>query len=524
MATKINLKVIALVHPAGKNQQMRLTRNRRGMLKPKVLSDTIHHNTDEGDSSDVNAEIHSPTEAKPSTSHAEENKYLSPEKGESNVNGDTASPNKAEMPETYIDKSIHPPTDADGSKNEDRDSKPGDSHVESSAIVPMEEKSDAGKGSVAILTTPKNSNMPGEGTDKNGSEAAKGYDPDVPLVSGVDEPVAPTHTKGITTEETSTDTIIVVVKPVIQPEPAMEKQNVPQKGEGTDQNGSETVKGYDPDVPVVSGIDEPVTLTHTKGITTEETTTDTMTLVVKPVIQPEPAVEKPNVPQKGEGTDKNGSEAVKGYDPDVRVVSGVDELVASNHTKGTTTEETKTDTITVVVKPVIQPEPAVEKPNVSQKGEGTDKNGSEAAKGFAPDVPVVPGVEGPMAPTHAKGITTEETTTDTMTMVVKPVVQPEPAVAKPNVPQKSEGSDKNGSETAKGYDPDDPVVSGVDELVAPTHTKGITTEETETDSITVVVKPLIHPKRAVEKPNVPQKGHKANHKIAAENLESSFIF
>lgn len=69
-----------------------------------------------------------------------------------------------------------------------------------------------------------------------------------------------------------------------------------------------------------------------------------------------------------------------------------------------------------------------------------------------------------------------------------------------------EGTDKNGSETAKGYDPDDPVVSGVDELVAPTHTKGITTGETKTDTIRVVVKPVIHGKPAVEKPNVPQKG------------------
>ncbi|KAM7315404.1 nucleolar protein dao-5 [Ixodes scapularis] len=240
------------------------------------------------------------------------------------------------MPETYIDKSIHPPTGADGSKNEDRDSKPGDSHVESSAIVPMEEKSDAGKGSVAILTTPKNSHMPGEGTDKNGSEAAKGYDPDVPLVSGVDEPVAPTHTKGITTEETSTDTIIVVVKPVIQPEPAMEKQNVPQK----DHQANISFPKHS--MPGVAG---PVAPAHITGIPIEAKT-DTITVAKKPVIQPEPAVEKPNVPQK---------------------VPGVEGPVAPDHTKGIATEETKADTITVVVKPVIQPEPAVEDPNVPQK-------------------------------------------------------------------------------------------------------------------------------------------------------------
>lgn len=75
-------------------------------------------------------------------------------------------------------------------------------------------------------------------------------------------------------------------------------------GEGTDNNGSETVKGHDPDVPVVSGVDEPVASTHTKGITTEETKTDTVTVVVKPVIHPEPAVEKPNLPQKGWYTTK----------------------------------------------------------------------------------------------------------------------------------------------------------------------------------------------------------------------------
>ncbi|CAN7950835.1 unnamed protein product [Ixodes pacificus] len=93
-----------------------------------------------------------------------------------------------------------------------------------------------------------------------------------------------------------------------------------------------------------------------------------------------------------------------------------------------------------------------------------------------------------------------------MTLVVKPVIQPEPTVAKPNLPQKGEGTDRNGSETAMVYDPDVPVVSGVDELVAPTHIKGITTEETKTDAITVVVKPVVHPKPAVEKPNLPQKG------------------
>lgn len=72
--------------------------------------------------------------------------------------------------------------------------------------------------------------MPGEGTDKNVSQTAKGNDPDVPVVSGGGGLVAPTHTKEITTGEAKTDTITVVVKPVIHRKPAAEKPNVPQKG------------------------------------------------------------------------------------------------------------------------------------------------------------------------------------------------------------------------------------------------------------------------------------------------------
>lgn len=77
--------------------------------------------------------------------------------------------------------------------------------------------------------------MPGEGTEKYGSETAKAYDPDVPVVPGVAGPVAPSHISGIPTEA-KTDTITMVEKPVIQPEPAMEKPNVPQNGWCTTKN------------------------------------------------------------------------------------------------------------------------------------------------------------------------------------------------------------------------------------------------------------------------------------------------